>query len=313
MQTQNLPRTPTLLATPHRFLLHTPTNTAILSDLHLGIEHAMRQQGLAFPNINEQKIRESWRHLLTTLESRAHQNKSHSETNSGEAHSPNEAHPGGGGGGVIIAGDLFDSPTPDPAALALAHELFAALPKNFSLTLLPGNHDPDPTTLRTLFPDPRITITDSTTLAENLLLHGHRWPTKTLPNPSAIPPNDAQNTPKTIQKPPENLPKPLENVPICTAIVGHQHPAIILHSRLQSAKMICYATCQLSTKDPGRGALSTLIILPTFSRAPLGTNLISRRWIIDCPQPAPENIRIAGIVEARSDSRVLDFGPLANL
>ncbi len=38
MQTQNLPLAPTLLATPHRFLLHTPTNTAILSDLHLGVE-----------------------------------------------------------------------------------------------------------------------------------------------------------------------------------------------------------------------------------------------------------------------------------
>ena len=45
----DLPLTPTLLATSHRFLLHTPTNTAILSDLHLGIEHTMRQQGLAFP------------------------------------------------------------------------------------------------------------------------------------------------------------------------------------------------------------------------------------------------------------------------
>ena len=80
--------------------------------------------------------------------------------------------------------------------------------------------------------------------------------------------------------------------------------------------MICYATCQLSTKDllsTKHLALRTLIILPTFSRAPLGPNLISRHWIIDCPQPTPANIRIAGIIEARDGPTVLDFGPLADL
>jgi hypothetical protein len=64
-QTQEIPTPPfpserltsTLLATPHRFLLHSPTNTAILSDLHLDIEHTMRQQGLASPNLNPEVIR----------------------------------------------------------------------------------------------------------------------------------------------------------------------------------------------------------------------------------------------------------------
>jgi len=38
---QNLQLAPALLATPHRSLLHTPTNTAILSDLRLGLQHTL--------------------------------------------------------------------------------------------------------------------------------------------------------------------------------------------------------------------------------------------------------------------------------
>jgi hypothetical protein len=55
-----------------------------------------------------------------------------------------------------------------------------------------------------------------------------------------------------------------------------------------------------------------LILLPTFSRAPLGSVLSKHHWIIDLPWPGEEAIRILGIVEG-AEARVLDFGTLASL
>ncbi|HUO08940.1 MAG TPA: metallophosphoesterase [Phycisphaerae bacterium] len=282
----DLPLTPTLLATPHRFLLHTPTNTAILSDLHLGIEHTMRQQGLAFPNINEQKIRESWQHLRTRL-----------EANTGRGGSNNTGH-------IIIAGDLFDSPSPDPASLALARDLLNDLPPHISVTITPGNHDPDPATLRSLLPRAKIssceTIPDPT---QNLLvIHGHNW--------SDLVAGERHATGSEGHRPAIRRDPLAQGSPATTLIVGHQHPAVTLRSRLQSAKMICYALCNFSIQN----SAFRILILPTFSQAPLGTNLINENhWILDCPAPAPADIQIAGIVPGKEGGGVLHFGPLSQL
>ena len=57
-----------------------------------------------------------------------------------------------------------------------------------------------------------------------------------------------------------------------------------------------------------------MVLLPAFSRASLGSNLLTeRQWILDLPRPANEDIRIAGIVERGDDGQVLDFGTLADL
>jgi metallophosphoesterase superfamily enzyme len=97
-------------------------------------------------------------------------------------------------------------------------------------------------------------------------------------------------------------------------ICGHQHPAVILRNRIQNAKMPCFARCDLAL--PGNTSKSVpLILLPAFSRAPLGSDLSERHWIVDVPWPGEERMRIFGIVErkAEAESGVLDFGPLAEL
>ena len=206
---QTLPLTPTLLAAPHRFLRHTPTNTAILSDLHLGIEHTMRQQGLAFPNINEQKIRESWRHLLATLQSRAPENKSSSETHSGnETHS--EETYSESGGGVIIAGDLFDSPTPDPASINLAHELFNAPSQNTS---------PSPSSPATTTPTPSPSAPSSPTPASPSPnpSHSRKTSSSTATDGPQKAPQSRQTTPKTPPKPYKSRPKTYQFAPPSSA------------------------------------------------------------------------------------------------
>jgi putative SbcD/Mre11-related phosphoesterase len=244
------------LATPYRFLLHTPTNTAILADLHLGIEHTLRQQGIAFPPINAAEIQRSWNHLRHRL-------------------SQNECP-----GHIIIAGDLFDSPAPDPNSVALAHTLINELPPNIAVTLLPGNHDPSLEALQPLLQGTRATLFPRTQVADYTVIHGHRWA-------------DAGDlsTRKGI-------------------IVGHQHPAVTLADRTQSAKMICYAVASLDLA----GHELRLLVLPTFSRAPLGTNLMTEgRWIIDCPHPWPSMTGIAGIIDHPKTPRVLNFGTLARL
>lgn len=249
----DLPLQHHFLATPHRFLLHTPSNTAILSDLHLGIEHTLRQQGIAFPPTNNAAIQRGWQHLRQRL---------------------------GEHGKIIIAGDLFDSPTPDPDSLSLARTLINELPPDISVTLLPGNHDPSPEDLRLLLQNTRTTIATSAHVADYTIIHGHHWPDA----------GDLSNSKGVI--------------------VGHQHPAVILADRTQSAKMICYAIANIRLAHHEL----RLLVLPTFSRAPLGTNLMTDgRWIIDCPHPWPTMTGIAGIIDHPDSPRVLNFGTLARL
>ncbi|MEI8198309.1 MAG: hypothetical protein WCI73_20640, partial [Phycisphaerae bacterium] len=106
-------------------------------------------------------------------------------------------------------------------------------------------------------------------------------------------------------------------------ILGHQHPAVVLADRVQRAKMICFAYVQAQRSGGGADGADgsdesltvalgrqAMILLPAFTSAALGTNLLSsRKWGMDLPVPEPERIRIAGIVQ----ERVLDFGPLSAL
>src|SRR5947208_9103877 len=106
---------PNLLATPHRFLLHTPTNTAILSDIHLGYEQELARQGLARPAPPTIPI--NWQPLSQRL-----------------AEKPNPH--------LMIAGDLFDSPNPTADILSLARTMLTQLPARTQITTLPSNHTP---------------------------------------------------------------------------------------------------------------------------------------------------------------------------
>ncbi|MGN6371155.1 MAG: hypothetical protein ACTHN5_23105 [Phycisphaerae bacterium] len=74
--------------------------------------------------------------------------------------------------------------------------------------------------------------------------------------------------------------------------------------------MICYAIANIRLAHHEL----RLLVLPTFSRAPLGTNLMTDgRWIIDCPHPWPTMTGIAGIIDHPDSPRVLNFGTLARL
>ena len=85
-------------------------------------------------------------------------------------------------------------------------------------------------------------------------------------------------------------------------MVGHQHPAVMVATRVQGAKMICFAECAVAGRN--------VLILPAFSPLPLGSNLLTGRyWILDMAAPAAEEVRVYGIVK----ERVLDFGGLAGL
>ena len=238
-----------------RYLWHSQTRTAVLSDLHLGIEESLRRQGIAFPAVNAAEVRRAWDSLRQRV---------------------------GSEGRVVIAGDLFDSSTPDGESIAVARELVEQLPGGVNITLLRGNHDPEMADLRRIFAGTRASVEAMTVVADYAVIHGHQW-------------QDAQRLEQRRG-----------------VIVGHQHPAVVLRDRVQSAKMICFAVATVRMN----GREVRVMVLPTFSRAPLGTNLMTEgRWIIDCQPPSPERVRIAGIVEGKqgSDGRVLDFGWLADL
>lgn len=185
-----------------------------------------------------------------------------------------------GAGRVVIAGDLFDVPAPDADARAAATGLMEALPQNCQVILLCGNHDPPAPVLREWFRGLAVRVENTATVGGYTIAHGHEAEVKSAAQGGLI--------------------------------VGHQHPAVVLRDRVQSAKMICYAVCKLGTENSGP---KTLIILPSFSRAPLGGNLLTeRQWIINLPRPSAAQVRIAGILEGRDIvGRVLDFGPLAGL
>jgi putative SbcD/Mre11-related phosphoesterase len=245
----DLPITDAFIATPHRFLWHPATATAILSDVHLGAEAELTRRGIFMPDVSIRPLYHAWNHLLLTL--------------SGQKQSR-----------LIIAGDLFDTPNPGTDAVDTAIALFEALPPSCRITLIPGNHDPAAPVLARMFHNLPLTVADAASVGGYTVIHGHE----------AAPPNDPQ----------------------LGFIVGHQHPAVTVRNRVQSAKMICYALVIL----PRTG--KRLILLPTFSRAPLGTNLAEYNWILNFPRPSNKDVQILGIIEG-DKSQVLDFGSLASL
>src|SRR4051794_330644 len=115
----DLPLTTSIFATPHRFLWHAPTKTAVLADVHLGIESSLSAQGIYLPHVQGPIVRRQWNALL-------------------------ERHPAH----IVVAGDLFDRPQPDERAVALCHTLFHQVEETCRVTLIRGNHDPAGEALR---------------------------------------------------------------------------------------------------------------------------------------------------------------------
>jgi putative SbcD/Mre11-related phosphoesterase len=231
--------------TPQRFLWHEATATAVLSDVHLGAEAELRRRGIFMPDVSGKGIWAAWGVLCERLKA-------------------------AGRSRLVIAGDLFDVPAPDAKAVAMAVELFRALPDGCRVALIPGNHDPSPEVLARMFDGLRVELADSATVGGYTVMHGDR----------------------ALGRAAGGL------------IVGHQHPAVMIRNRVQAAKMICYAVCAI---PKGR-----LMVLPAFSRAPLGSTLSAPHWIVDSPWPGEEHIGILGIVEG-AEPQVLDFGTLASL
>lgn len=232
----DLPLLEGFVAAPGRFLVHVPTQTILVSDLHLGVEAALRSAGVLMPDFSAGPLRAGWQALLARKPKR-----------------------------VVIAGDFFHDTRPSADTLALAHELLTQAP--CPVTVLPGNHDPGVRTLRRLLPNVEVAATTACT--DWWVGHGH------------------------------DVPDP----PPAKMIVGHQHPAVVFARRVETVKMICFATCT----PPGG---PQMIILPAFSPAPMGSNLLtSRNWLVQVARPAATHIRIAGIVR----ERVLDFGELSKL
>jgi putative SbcD/Mre11-related phosphoesterase len=180
---------------------------------------------------------------------------------------------------VIIAGDLFDVPDPDAEAIAQFENLVSQIPADCAVIAIPGNHDPAPETLSAMHR--RVEVAPAASVGGFTIFHGHRFAdaTEMTPFPAGM-------------------------------IVGHQHPAVILANRVQSAKMVCFVTATVRLDH----AVVPLIVLPAFSPLPLGSNLLTRRnWILDLPRPREEDLRIAGLIEKPPGPCVLDFGPLSGL
>jgi metallophosphoesterase superfamily enzyme len=180
---------------------------------------------------------------------------------------------------VILAGDLVDLPELNESALAACRDLFALLPTACRLTLTPGNHDP-----ADLVTALHIDSTPAFAFGRNLVSHGK-----------------------------DLLPAVAETSDL-TWIVGHQHPMLTLHSRVQSANLPCYAVCEFAAYHHPR----RLIVLPVFSRdpgSPRGLNLrAAHSWLLPLPRPAASHIRIFGLIDSpAAPARLLDFGPLAGL
>jgi metallophosphoesterase superfamily enzyme len=175
---------------------------------------------------------------------------------------------------VVLAGDLLDDPAAAASQVPVFQQLMKLLPPACRLTLTPGNHDP--AGLGTTL---GIESLPEVLVGKHLISHGHL--------------------------PPSTRPK--------TWIVGHQHPAVILRTRVQSAKMACYAVCHPSATNP------QLIILPAFTHDagdPLGSNLLTgHHWLLPIPRPTANKIRIYGLIEPKPGTKpqVLDFGPLTDL
>lgn len=158
--------------------------------------------------------------------------------------------------------------SPQAGADERALQLLQALAAECRVTLTPGNHDPSEFAAGGCEVMPQVNV-------EGLAIsHGHKLP--------------------------ERMP--------AVWIVGHQHPSVVLSTRVQSAKMACYALCEV---EAGK-----LILLPAFSRMPLGSNLLTgRNWLLPVARPQTERTRIYGLIEPQPPrpAQVLDFGWLAGL
>jgi|GEM_PF-3042287 len=176
---------------------------------------------------------------------------------------------------VIVAGDLFDAKTPDAATIGHALELFGALPRGCAVTVTPGNHDPALRNMAEIFDEHEVHVSYEARVEDWVVAHGHDLSRCDFTDAAGV-------------------------------IVGHQHPAVRLGDRVQTAKMMCFAVCEVMMG----GRAVKLINVPAFSPLPLGTSLLNgRQWMLDCEAPAAGAVRIGGIVK----TDVLDFGLLSGL
>jgi putative SbcD/Mre11-related phosphoesterase len=240
---------PGLYAAPCRYLWHPATRTAVLSDLHLGIETSLARQGIDLPDVSTPLLRQRWEELLARRPAR-----------------------------IIIAGDLFDAPAPGAPARELCRSLLAAAA--CPITIIPGNHDPDGDALARMFADLPVNVEPFVLLQDMLISHGHDL---TLAQAAARGGD--------------------------VWIVGHQHPAVTLSTRVQHAKMPCFVVCRMEAATTPRH----VVVLPAFSPVSLGSNLLAQLlWLLPIPRPPHERIEIFGIIEpAGREPQVLAFGPLS--
>ncbi|HVS73301.1 MAG TPA: metallophosphoesterase [Phycisphaerae bacterium] len=133
-------------ATAHRFVWHEATRAAVLSDVHLGAELTLREQGLYLPDVSYGAIRAAWGRMVERGPRR-----------------------------VVIAGDLFDSPGVVEAALPLVRELVGALPEGCEVTVLAGNHDPGAEAMRAVLGELGVGVEAATAVGGYAVFHGHRW------------------------------------------------------------------------------------------------------------------------------------------
>jgi metallophosphoesterase superfamily enzyme len=262
----DLPLADGFFATPYRFLWHASSRTAILSDLHLGVEATLARQGFYLPDTSTAAIRAAWERIVERQPAQ-----------------------------VVIAGDLFDAPATMPAALPLFQTLLATLSQSCSVTVLPGNHDPSLETLADALDGPNVSVEPATAVGGYAVFHGHQ-------SADARGLGEGRRTRGTANER-HGIPRGI--------VVGHQHPAVVLRTRVQAAKMLCFAQATLDV----HGSAVNLLILPPFSPVPLGTNLLTEsHWILDLPRPADGDVRILGLVEPKGRAaQVLDFGQLSQL
>ncbi len=187
---------------------------------------------------------------------------------------------------IIIAGDIFHEAVPGAEALGQWNALVAALgnalagpaPRRCKVAVLPGNHDPPLSELARIVGGGPVAVAPLADVGGWTVCHGDVWPAE----PSGLPGcGDGLAERKGL-------------------VVGHQHPAVVLGDGVQREKMICFAYCQPPGKLP-------FIVLPPFSPAPLGSNLLTAgQWILNTAAPPARDVTIFGIV----GEQVLDFGRL---
>ncbi len=247
-----------------------------MSDLHIGGEAELARQGIYLPAVATAKLKVGWSGLVEVLRGSGEKSR------------------------LILAGMFLILPRRIGEAIAFFCELVEQLPSGCSITLLMGNHDPERAVFERITGDFEVTFASAAEVGGYAVFHGHqsadaegigggRWQTV----------RDEEG--KTCRR----------WIPL-GMIVGHQHPAVTLATRVQSAKMICFVSATVSVGD----ARIPLLILPAFSPLPLGSDIsVERHWILDLPRPVDGDIRIAGIVES-TEARpavILDFGPLSEL